>query len=102
RSPISAGAPRELRPYDPIRDRSANRETIDSKAHSGFVPNPFRLCARPKPATCPPRNDDEPDNPREGGATAAPSLCVLRGTTTKPDNPRKGGASAAPTPASCR
>ena len=38
----------------------------------------------------------------EGGATAAPSLCVLRGTTTKPDNPRKGGASAAPTPASCR
>src|SRR5437879_12270550 len=32
----------------PIRDRSVIYQTIDSRAHSGFVPDPLGLFARPK------------------------------------------------------
>src|SRR5207249_8349723 len=57
-----------------IRDRSAICETVDSRPHSGFVPNGWAL-AQPKPAS--------------GGAYIAPfAMCASLGN---PTSERTGG-----------
>jgi hypothetical protein len=58
--------------YDPIRDRCGNREILDSRPHSGFVPNPFRLRPGSKTSNVPPAEQRRTKQPAEGRGKRRP------------------------------
>src|SRR5437762_13117416 len=53
------GSTVKVLPYNPIRDGSVLCETVDSRAHSGFVPRAFTPLPLPIPAVAPRRHPTE-------------------------------------------